>query len=448
MWILPKNLIQSHSLQVMEELNEVLNLQENESITLPFVKSKPMPLRTLSQRWKQGYWIRALYGRMLRPSQENNFLERWISSQEDSLASHSQVQEVETQTQTQDTYGLHASEQLSLLDLIECSSRMLKDSSAPSWEELNGVTQKGRPYCCMSLESWKEEVTKQRGEYSQRVKQAHLIREKESLSSVNWQTPTVLMPDETPESFMNRKKKRGFQNGTTIPHLLAHVKMEEQKNWPTPNTMDTLPPKSQEALDRNRQKGGCANLREWVHHEGTYNYEKNWPTPRQCSAMAAEINPKNSLDPNRFPNLETVVGREQYKNWPTPTVSGTTEGGVTPNIKLTDQGFKTWRDGTQTEYGAKCRDAVIWHEKNWPTPTTWDWKGHYPPGKYTASNGADRMGLLPDAAVYGPQDQDNHNTNGSRQEWWKKIHLNPEWVETLMGLPENWTLIEWTDSDY
>jgi hypothetical protein len=43
-----------------------------------------------------------------------------------------------------------------------------------------------------------------------------------------------------------------------------------------------------------------------------------WPTPRNCSAMAATITPASAHNPKRFPNLETVVGR---RTWPTPVVS-------------------------------------------------------------------------------------------------------------------------------
>jgi len=45
-----------------------------------------------------------------------------------------------------------------------------------------------------------------------------------------------------------------------------------------------------------------------------------WPTPRNCSAMAATITPASVWDPKRFPNLETVVGRRM---WPTPTTVDT-----------------------------------------------------------------------------------------------------------------------------
>jgi len=40
------------------------------------------------------------------------------------------------------------------------------------------------------------------------------------------------------------------------------------------------------------------------------------PTPLSCSAMASRITKEAAWSPNRFPNLETVVGRMM---WPTPT---------------------------------------------------------------------------------------------------------------------------------
>jgi hypothetical protein len=346
MWILPNQLIQSHSLKVTEELSEALSLLENELDQSLLVRSKPMPSRTLSQRWKKGHWIRTLFGRMPKPSQASNFLEKWISSQEDSHVSHSVQQVEEKPTKIQDICGLLALEPSISSDLKEFCSKMSKDLLAQSSVAMGGATQKGHQYCSMSVESWKDEVTRQRGEYSQRVKQARHIRESESSSLVNWPTATVAGLVEGGVSKNVKMTEEGFKSwrdGTKTEYgakLRDSVVHYEAKNWPTPNTMDTLPPKSQEALDRNRQKGGCANLREWIHHEGTYNYEA----------------------------------------------------------------------------------------KNWPTPTARDWKGHYPPNKHTASNGANRLKLLPDAALYGLQGQENH------KEEWKSLELNPNWVEQLMGL--------------
>jgi hypothetical protein len=59
------------------------------------------------------------------------------------------------------------------------------------------------------------------------------------------------------------------------------------------------------------------------------NNPRFWPTPRSCSAMAATITPESAWQENRFPNLETVVGRRM---WPTPQANEDAAG--TPNGKM------------------------------------------------------------------------------------------------------------------
>lgn len=46
------------------------------------------------------------------------------------------------------------------------------------------------------------------------------------------------------------------------------------------------------------------------------------PTPRANAAMAATITPASAWDSKRFPNLETIVGRQM---WPTPTAHNAKE---------------------------------------------------------------------------------------------------------------------------
>ncbi len=56
---------------------------------------------------------------------------------------------------------------------------------------------------------------------------------------------------------------------------------------------------------------------------------ERWPTPRSCSAMAANITQESAWNGSRFPNLETIVGR---KRWPTPSANedaaGTPKGNM------------------------------------------------------------------------------------------------------------------------
>lgn len=278
----------------MVELNEVLNWQENESITLPLVKSKPMPRRTLSTRWKQGHYLRTLFGQMLKPSQAPIFLEKWISSLEDSHANHLAQQDLGTQTKTLDTSFLPALNSSKKPNLIESSSKMLKDSSVPSSEETIGQTPKERLYSSMCLESWSAEVTKQRGEYSQRRKLGHPTEEKGSLS---WATPQASdhiegarTAKESNQKCLGRDLNRMSWPTATVAGLVEGKdgKKEKEKNWATPNTMDCLPQRGEEALRRQAtttRKGRTApaNLREQVHPRACEIYkeekEKNWPSP-------------------------------------------------------------------------------------------------------------------------------------------------------------------------
>lgn len=86
----------------------------------------------------------------------------------------------------------------------------------------------------------------------------------------------------------------------------------------TPNTLDGLPPKSPEALEREATvarpgRSKPANLRDQVVSMGL------WPTPR--ASMTGSVHPNRSQD--KFNNLESAVSK---RLWPTPRASDS-EGG-------------------------------------------------------------------------------------------------------------------------
>ena len=157
------------------------------------------------------------------------------------------------------------------------------------------------------------------------------------------------------------------------------------------------------------------------------------------------------------------------KNWPTASVAGCVEGGVAKNVQMDEKGFSATRENG-TKYGAKLRDAVIHHEKNWATPNTMDHLQAGISGSYkeslegrrarssnlrdqvnfptpTARDWKDTAGskrgrdlslpkMLFGCTNDGPQDQAKNNTNGKNP---VSLRLNPNWVEQLMGLPVGWT---------
>ncbi len=120
-----------------------------------------------------------------------------------------------------------------------------------------------------------------------------------------------------------------------------------------------------------------------------------WPTPRNCTAMAATITPESVWKEGRFPNLETVVGRQM---WPTPQARDFRTG----------EGHR-WQDPEKRS--RNLNDAAAFQEgyKMWATP-----------------NAADAIGS------HGGGQGRSLRTDVNGQ-------LNPPWVEWLMGYPEGWT---------
>lgn len=179
MWILPKNSPIYHSAQDMGALildcNELSELLEQSVLW----RSKPTPLKTWQRRLKRGTLTAPLYGQTLKPSLGNCLVREWISSQEGSLVSHLATQAEEEGTATRATCGPIFSEaSSSLADLPLFSWRTLQASSAPNSRAHSGQTLRAHLFCCMSSESWRGWATKQRQEYSARLKLVRPTKEK------------------------------------------------------------------------------------------------------------------------------------------------------------------------------------------------------------------------------------------------------------------------------
>ena len=215
MWILPKQLHTCHSVQVMTESESDLKEFYQTCEQSLMWRSKPSQSQTWFRRWRANSWMRHLSTRMLRPSHTKSFVEEWTSSQVASLVNPSVKLELEKELKTLDIYTHTSVEESKNVNQELFSSKTLKELSAVKQQTEN-------QFSTMCLKTWKDWVTKQRQEYSLRVKSASLIKEKESLS------------------------------------------------WATPNTMDTLPARTKEKLAQAKKKGGCKNLREKV---------MNFPTP-------------------------------------------------------------------------------------------------------------------------------------------------------------------------
>ena len=333
MWILPKQLHTSDFVPATAALN--LDLNESSQICAQslFVRSKPSPLRTWLQKWKRDSWTQHLYGRILKPSLGQSFVTAWTSSLEATPVSPSVQPGSDLEQTTQDIFGPTSQAAFDFFDQSSASSRMSRGTSALDSEK--------------SLTIWKALVTKQRLAYLARLNAVRHTRESECSSSP-WPTPSqrdykgACESRVTPEGYNSRLDEAVIVFGLAAP-----------KNWSTPSTMDTLPPKSPEGIQRvlthdgrtNRKSTG--NLREDVvqfgqagpdNHSTHGSRPESWLTPR-ANEPAADANfVARNADRSEHCHVSLT---SQVKAWATPEgMAGgkTSRGGKRKNeLLLTGQ---------------------------------------------------------------------------------------------------------------
>jgi len=225
MWILPKNYpLSSRFAADMVASREDLALQGLNIEQSLLSKSKPTRLRVWQTRWKEGSYYPHLFTRILKPCQYSLFETELTSSLAATRANLSQPPESDLERMTHDTCGLTSEKSSEQLDLFDASSRMSKDTSHLDSEK--------------SLATWKAWVTKSRSEYSQRVKLAHLTKEKESTS---WPTATVfdVTGGSYPTELVNGQWRSKHSKDPNSPwygaKLRDAVETAEKMTWPTPS---------------------------------------------------------------------------------------------------------------------------------------------------------------------------------------------------------------------
>jgi len=200
-----------------------------------------------------------------------------------------------------------------------------------------------------------------------------------SSQDLTWPTPRVSDTEgglvknvEVENGKFSRKNKKGVRWGVKLKDAVNHIEEQKRDMWATPNTLDHMPPRSKEAMERQfktTRKGRTkpSNLREQVHPD-------MWPTPRAGLGMGMKLT-KNMAKLRHKKYLETEVA---YKFWETP-YSGMHKV-----------------DTDNVEYHLRRKEK----------------------GKQIGLPGQVHL------------------------EERKPGHLNPTWVEWLMGYPEDYTLIE------
>ncbi len=191
--------------------------------------------------------------------------------------------------------------------------------------------------------------------------------------------------------------------------------------WATPNTMDHLPPRSEEAtkkLQEGHRKGRTkpSNLREQVDEKTM----ALWPTPRARDYKdSINVVPPSVQNGTRSPTLGQKVA--ETRMFPTPT----TQEIEHPNMKLTKTGRRLSKDG-KSSHSLNLADTV----KMWPTPNAWD-GNRGPRSEKNLQEKNHMVNLI--TAVQTDQRKNEQEVGGT---------LNPMWVEWLMGYPLGWTDLE------
>ena len=413
MWILPKQLHTSAYVLDMKELgldSEAFSQICEKSLTW---RGKDSLSRTWLQRWKRESWMQHLSSRTLRPSHTESFVDAWTSSLEDSRVSHSQLLESVKLLKTPDTSSPTSQKELESANLELFSSKTYKESSVarqPTENQFSG----------MSSEHWKDWVTEQRQEYSQRKKSARLIRESESSS---WPTATVF--DTTGGSYptemvdgVYRSKHSQEPNSPWYGAKLKDAVETHEENWATPIANDA----------KGSDYAGTKENPKALYLGGQV---KSWQTP---TTMDIERTPEGMEKRKAY---RESIGRkyvegcltEQVKNWATPS----TMDHINVVRKPEERSEKANKGGCKN-----LREEVM-QPQNWPTASARDWKDTAGMSTERDGKALGRVDQLPRAVYHhdGLQDQANPNTNGKSQESQGK--LNPNWVEHLMGLPAGWT---------
>lgn len=182
MWILPNNLpaLSAYApeyVDSIEELSELLKHSDGQD-PAPWLmwRSKPSAPTTWLRRWKRVWWIQHLFGRMLKPSQQKSFTEKWTGSLAATHAPVNRWPDCASYISTTDGFG-----RLYVELSRQCT---LWDASSKTWEHT--LRARIRLFTA-AYDLW---VTGLRQDYSARRKWVHHMRGSGSLSS-QFPTPSL-----------------------------------------------------------------------------------------------------------------------------------------------------------------------------------------------------------------------------------------------------------------
>ena len=255
---------------------------------------------------KRVYWMKHLFGLIPEPSTADRLLEKWIGSLEDSHASHSPTPGTEKELMTSDGSGNTLGDWL-----------LRYDPDTSSWRTPQVSLFE------MELELFSENFLRSGSMRNGFVYEHRMsVRPTGVSGSSSWLTPHG----------MGGKDHTGKQGGSGGGEFAYQA-----NNWGTPNTMDSLPPKSQEALDRESstvRKGRSApnNLRDQVNvREG----QAEWPTPstQEYPHPRMVVNEKGRREPKEGKTDHSLNLEDRASSWLTPSANEDAAGTLAGNMQ-------------------------------------------------------------------------------------------------------------------
>ena len=344
MWV---HLPSSVSVQDTEELNSDYQPWEtlSQSVTWKTTSRKP---QFWQREWKKDSSLKRLSGVTLPPSTVNRGVAEWISSLEDSPVSRGLLQENNLERKTQGISGPTLPESHLNSDIQLSFLKMSPESLTPTTS--------------LSDQSYKAWATELRKDSIRRRKQALRIEGNDFSLWLSTETIRAHWPSPTQRDYKGSPGTTEFQNGRFIrtsnttgtqygagldgaatkwrtpgandanggiedwdsehfkgleaPRIKLNHQAANWKNFPTPNSMDHLPPRSEEGIIKlftGHRKGRTtpSNLREFIQPEM---HPKNWGTATARDykdAASADTVPENGHLGRQAPNLFPYIHPDQ-----------------------------------------------------------------------------------------------------------------------------------------
>jgi len=429
MWILPKSIISAFAPGTEALISDSDEFSQVAEQSLMW-RSKPSQQRTWSQRWKRENWIKHLSGRTLKHSTHTRFVDWWTSFLAVTRASRSVPPVSDSEPMTQDTSGRFCAEQFELFDLDGCSSRTSKatyrldspqssviwkkmvieqrgeylarrnaarvtnesdcsstgiwptaaardwkdtpgpwmyDATNPDGTERNRTDQLAR---AVYHQQWPTPTARDHKDSGENVDWEKLAKKHKLAGAVqSWPTPTTAEAQKIPN--VANYGQKCLSNHPAIRGLPDREKLRKSgknpEQWPTPNTMDVLPPRPNEKLEEeNRTRGGrknreaLSNLREAVQSP---KYQ-NWPTPKAAA-------PSSTRKPGTGGKELAEEAQKNPEQWATPRASQAMAAKITENQvdRSTRRGNGNLEEQQHQSVGQKLNPN--WVEQLMGVPTAW-----------------------------------------------------------------------------